>query len=184
MFKKKILATAYQYTQTIKRSNNQIHSNKCSNAYQCLQWSSLPENASECLSHAYQRRKAPKEFCSCLSMPAANEYCSGVTTYPIYFATICQTLSSSTTVRCLSTLDHSEMLLLLWLCLYRWWMARKSSLTAELGGCDAPKVQYSDVSTVITPFETLRPRYLEVHSLYVEAPLSLNLPWYGFEIDY
>ncbi|ORE18333.1 hypothetical protein BCV71DRAFT_227034, partial [Rhizopus microsporus] len=50
-------------------------------------------------------------------MPAANEYCSGVTTYPIYFATICQTLSSSTTVRCLSTLDHSEMLLLLWLCL-------------------------------------------------------------------
>ena len=65
-------------------------------------------------------------------------------------------------------------------------MARKLSLpsTAELGGCDAPKVQYSDVSTAITPFETLRPRYLEVHSLYVEAPLSLNLPWYGFEIDY
>ncbi|ORE19278.1 hypothetical protein BCV71DRAFT_226397 [Rhizopus microsporus] len=51
-------------------------------------------------------------------MPAANEYCSGVITYPIYFATICQTLSSSTTGRCFSTLDHSEMLLLLWLCLY------------------------------------------------------------------
>ena len=157
-----------------------------SNTYQCLQWSSVPENASECLSHSYQRWKAPKKFCSCLSMPAANEYCSGVTTYPIYFSTLCQTLSSSATCRCFSTLDHSEMLLLLWFCLYSWWMARKPSLlyTAELGGCDAPKVQYSDVSTVITPFETLRPRYLEVHSLYVEAPLSLNLPWYGFEIDY
>ncbi|PHZ16922.1 uncharacterized protein RHIMIDRAFT_252459, partial [Rhizopus microsporus ATCC 52813] len=60
--------------------------------------------------------------------------------------------------------------------------ARKPSLTAELDGRDAPKVQYSDVSTVIIPFVMLRPRYLEVHSLYVEAPLPLNLPWYGFEI--
>jgi hypothetical protein len=57
--------------------------------------SSVPENASECLSHAYQRRKVPKEFRSCLSMSAANEYCSGVTTYSIYFATVYQTLSSS-----------------------------------------------------------------------------------------
>ncbi|ORE16085.1 hypothetical protein BCV71DRAFT_228314 [Rhizopus microsporus] len=51
-------------------------------------------------------------------MSAANEYCSGVTTYSIYFATICKTLSSSATGRCFSTLDHPEMLLLLWLCFY------------------------------------------------------------------
>ncbi|PHZ15266.1 uncharacterized protein RHIMIDRAFT_271911 [Rhizopus microsporus ATCC 52813] len=63
-------------------------------------------------------------------------------------------------------------------------MARKPSLTAELDDRDATKVQYSDVSTVITPFETFRPRYLKVHSLYVEASLSLNLPWYGFEIGF
>jgi hypothetical protein len=41
----------------------------------------VPENASERQSHAYQRQKALEEFCSCLSMPAANEYCSGVATY-------------------------------------------------------------------------------------------------------
>ncbi|ORE17203.1 hypothetical protein BCV71DRAFT_227666, partial [Rhizopus microsporus] len=50
-------------------------------------------------------------------MPAANKCCSGITIYPSYFATICQTLSSSATGCCFSTLDHSEMLLLLWLCL-------------------------------------------------------------------
>ncbi|ORE04969.1 hypothetical protein BCV72DRAFT_230692, partial [Rhizopus microsporus var. microsporus] len=61
-------------------------------------------------------------------------------------------------------------------------MAHKPSLTAELDGCDAPKVKYSNVSTIIIPFETLRPRYLEMHSLYVEAPLLLNLSGYGFEI--
>ncbi|ORE08959.1 hypothetical protein BCV72DRAFT_224132 [Rhizopus microsporus var. microsporus] len=51
-------------------------------------------------------------------MSTANQYCSGVTTCSNYFATICQTLSSSAIGRCFSTLDHPEMLLLLWLCLY------------------------------------------------------------------
>ncbi|ORE04301.1 hypothetical protein BCV72DRAFT_231752 [Rhizopus microsporus var. microsporus] len=36
----------------------------------------------------------------------------------IYFAIIYQTLSSSAIGHCFATLDHSEMLLLLWLCLY------------------------------------------------------------------
>ena len=41
----------------------------------------MPENACECMSHAYQRQKVLEEFCSCLPMPAANEYNSEVTTH-------------------------------------------------------------------------------------------------------
>ena len=83
-----------KYTQTLKHSNNQTNTQMLINAYK---WSSVLENASKCLPHAYQRRKVPEESCSCLLMSAANEYCSGVTTYSIYFATICKTLSSSAT---------------------------------------------------------------------------------------
>ena len=112
----KMLTTAYQYTQSLKQSNNQIiklsnnqiikytqtlkHSNNQTNTQMLInayKWSSVLENASKCLPHAYQRRKVPEESCSCLLMSAANEYCSGVTTYSIYFATICKTLSSSAT---------------------------------------------------------------------------------------
>jgi Zn ribbon nucleic-acid-binding protein len=139
---------------TIKQSNNQTNTQilKYSNTYKCLQIlikslersvhaysclsmptndSSVPENVSECLSCTYQRREVPKELCSCISMSAANEYCSGVTTFNL----LCHYLPNSIklcykkrksiyihktnqTGCCFSTLDHSEMLLLPWFCLY------------------------------------------------------------------
>ncbi|ORE08447.1 hypothetical protein BCV72DRAFT_224959, partial [Rhizopus microsporus var. microsporus] len=99
-------------------------------------------------------------------MSAANEYYSGVTTYSSPEAT-----RNITNLLC-HYLPNSIKLCYRSLFLY----AESLRNAPVLDGYDAPKAQHSDVSTVITPFETLRPRYLEVHCLYVEAPFSLNLP--------
>ena len=191
---KKIFATTYQYTQTIKQSNNQtIKQSNNQIIKQMLKCLSMPTNDHQCL-------KIPVNACSMLI---------DVEKSLKNFAHVYQCLLLMNTAleqqHIQSTLPLSAKLyqaLLHVAASLRWITPRcsycyGSASTADEWPVNPPSsillnsavAMLQRFNIPMSPrssplFETLRPRYLEVHSLYVEAPLSLNLPWYGFEIDY